>query len=96
MTLLMMFIPFYGLYLFYTMVMELKNYTQDPDFFAFGWLIPCYNYIWLWMKLPEQVTKAKQMAGLQKPAMGFIMYFLVCPYALASDLNEIADPNWTG
>ncbi len=96
MTLLMMFIPLYGLIVWYGMVKELKDYTQDPNFFVFGWLIPCYNIIWILLKLPEQVTKAKQMAGAQRPAKSFFLYWLVPGWALASDLNEVADPNWTG
>jgi hypothetical protein len=95
-TFIMLMIPIYGLIVFYGMLKELKDYTQDPDFFLFGWLIPCYGPIWWLFKVPEQVTKAKQMAGSQKPARSILLYWLLGGYALAADLNEVADPNWQG
>ena len=95
-TLLMMFIPIYGLILFYGMIKELRDFTQDQGFFMWGWLIPCYSLIWFLSVLPAQVGKAKQMAGSPKPPRGAIVYLLLAPYALAADLNEVADPNWQG
>ncbi len=96
MTMLMTFIPIYGIIVYYGMIKELKNFTQDPGFFMWGWLIPCFNFYWMLLLLPQQVTKAKQMAGSPKPARGIIFYWFIGPYALAADLNEVADPNWTG
>ncbi len=94
-TLLLCFIPLYGIFVFYQMAKELADFTGD-GFFALGFLIPCYNIIWLLSVLPGQVTKAKQMGGSQKPARGVILYLFVPAYALACDLNEVADPNWVG
>ena len=48
------------------------------------------------VKATQKITKAKQMAGSPKPARGIILYWFIGPYALAADLNEVADPNWTG
>jgi hypothetical protein len=95
-TLLMCFIPIYGLIVWYGMVKELKNFTNDSDFFEFGWIIPCYGLFWALSVLPNQVSKGKQMAGSQRPANSIVLYIFLAPYALASDLNQIADPNWTG
>jgi hypothetical protein len=47
----------------------------------------------MWIQVPQQVTKAKQMVRAQNPTRGFIVYFLLFPYALAADLNDIARPN---
>ncbi len=96
MTLIMICIPIYGLIVYYGMIKELKDFTQDPGFMMWGWLIPCFNMYWMLLLLPAQVTKAKQMAGSQKPARSILLYWLIGPYALAADLNEVADPNWTG
>jgi hypothetical protein len=42
--------------------------------------------------VPQQMTKAKQMARSQRPTRGFIVYFLIFLYALAADLNDLANP----
>ena len=97
MALLMCFIPIYGAFIYFPqMLKELKGVTNDNEFWIWGWLIPCYGIIWVLSKLPAQVTKAKQMRGVQKPTRSVIFYFFLTPFALAADLNEIADPNWTG
>jgi hypothetical protein len=75
---------------FYKMLNELKAFTNNPDFNWWFILIPCLNYYFLWIKVPEEVTKAKQMAGLQQPARSILAYIFIAPYALAADLNEIA------
>ena len=95
MTLLMCFIPIYGIIVCYKMANELAQFTRS-GFFSLGFLIPCYNFIWILMALPNEVAKAKQMAGSPKPPRSFILYLFLWPYALACDLNEIADPNWVG
>ena len=91
-TWLMLCIPIYGLIVFIQLMTELKNFTQDQSFFAFGFLIPCYNMYWMLFVVPQQITKAKQMAGLQKPASSIFLYWMVFPYALVSDMNEFAAP----
>jgi hypothetical protein len=82
------------LYLVYavSMVRELQNYTQD-DQFVWWWLfIPCLGIYFMLMKVPEQVTKAKTKAGIvqAKPTRGLVLYLFLWPFALASDLNDIA------
>ena len=46
----------------------------------------------MFVKVPEQVQKAKEKAGIAqtKPARGIVLYIFLFPYALASDLNDIA------
>jgi hypothetical protein len=56
--------------------------------------IPLLNYYFLWVKVPEQVTKAKQMAGSRNPQSAGIVFYIFLPlYALSKDLNEVWDPN---
>ena len=75
------------------MLKELKNFTQDPEFNWWFIFIPCLNYYFMWLKVPEQVGKAKQMARSQRPARGIVVYVFLFLYALAADLNDIANPN---
>ena len=95
--LLLMFIPIYGPFIKWPeMLTELQNCTPNQSFFKWGWIIPCYSLFWFLSVLPAQVQQAKQAMGSPKPARGVFLYFLLAPYALACDLNEIADPNWVG
>ena len=72
------------------MVNELKAVTRNPGFAWWPIFIPIYGLYWVCIMLPQEVTKAKQMSGLQQPARGIALYFLVPGFALAADLNEIA------
>ena len=40
-----------------------------------------------------EIAKAKQMLGVQAPARNFIMYWFFPLWALAKDINDMADPN---
>jgi hypothetical protein len=77
-------------YLLFTiqMVNELKTVTGSADFAWWPILIPFYNYYWLLVLLPTEVTKAKQMRGVQAPTRNIILYFFLGNFALASDLND--------
>jgi hypothetical protein len=94
-TLLLMMIPFYNLFLIYSMIHELKEFTRDGEFFEFGWIVPCYSLYWFFVPLREQIAKGKQMAGAPPP-QSIVIFFLLFAYAMAKDLNQIADPNWNG
>jgi len=72
------------------MLLELKNFTGDPDFNWWFMFVPCLNIYFLWVKVPEQVTKAKQMAGVQAPTRSIVVYIFLFLYALAADLNDLA------
>jgi hypothetical protein len=74
------------------MLRELGNYTQDSEFNWWWIFIPCLGIYFALMKVPEQVTKAKTKAGIvqQKPTRGIVFYLFLWPWALANDLNDIA------
>jgi hypothetical protein len=83
----------YAIYQMWTMLNELQAYTRDEEFKPWYMFIPLLNYYFLWIKVPEQVTKAKQMAGSRNPqSQGIVLYIFLSPYALAKDLNEVWDP----
>ena len=42
------------------------------------------------MVVAPEVSKAKQMLGVQQPTRSLVAYFFLFPYALASDLNDMA------
>jgi hypothetical protein len=85
---------FYAIWQMWAMLNELQQYTRDDEFKPWYMFIPLLNYYFLWVKVPEQVTKAKQMAGSRNPqASGIVLYIFLAPYALAKDLNEVWDPN---
>jgi hypothetical protein len=75
-----------------SMVRELQNYTQDQQFVWWWLFIPCLGMYFAIIKVPEQVTKAKEKAGIvqSKPTRGLVLYLFLWPFALASDLNDIA------
>jgi hypothetical protein len=75
------------------MLNELKDFTRDEQFNPILMFVPVLGIYFLWFKVPEQVNKAKQMAGSRVPqSQGFPLYLLF-NYALAKDLNQIWDPN---
>ncbi len=80
----------FALITLFKMLGELKNFTGDADFAPWFILIPCLQYYFAWVKVPEQVTKAKQMAGVQAPTRSIIVYIFLFQYALAADLNDLA------
>src|SRR5262249_52989752 len=88
MTLLLgMICPIYALIALWGMLSELQQYTNDENFKPWYILIPFLGIYFMLVKVPEQVTRAKQMAGSRNPqASGFFMYFLFGLYALAKDL----------
>ena len=88
---------FYAIYQMWTMLNELQQYTQDQEFKPFFMFVPFLNYYFLWIKVPEQIAKAKQKAGSRNPqSAGIVMYIFLPVYALASDLNQVWDPNSSG
>jgi hypothetical protein len=83
-------IPLYG------MLNELKEYTKDESLQPWHLYIPILNLL-MFLKLPEIVTRAKQMAGSRNPqSESQVMYILLVPFALAKDLNQVWDPNSGG
>lgn len=82
-------------YIYYSIISmsnELKAITQNPEFGWWKLFIPILNIIFMLSDVPNEVARAKQMMGVPKPARGVIVYFFLFTYALAADLNDIAQP----
>ena len=72
------------------MVGELKAVTRNDGFAWWPIFIPIYSIYWAWILVPQEVAKAKQMAGVQNPPRGIVVYIFLFLYAFAADLNDIA------
>jgi hypothetical protein len=72
------------------MANELKAVTRNAAFAWWPMLIPFYNYYWAWLMVPAEVTKAKQMMGIQQPTRSIVLYIFLWHFALASDINDMA------
>jgi len=72
------------------MVNELKIVTRNAAFAWWPIIVPIYNYYWLWVLVPNEVKKAKQMMGVQAPTRSIVLYVFLWHFALASDLNDMA------
>jgi hypothetical protein len=83
----------YGLIAVYSMMSELKAYLNKEEIVPWHLFVPVLGLIIALTKLPEWVTEAKQRAGSPNPqSAGPIMYFLLLPYFLTKDLNEVWNP----
>ncbi len=86
----------YGMFAIYGMVSELKAYLNKEEIVPWQILVPVLGLIIALTKLPEWVTEAKQRAGSANPqSSGPVLYFLLLPYFLTKDLNEVWDPMGT-
>jgi hypothetical protein len=72
------------------MIGELNGVTKSGAVAWWMLLVPLYNYYVMWILVPAEMGKAKQMAGVQQPPRGFVVYFFLWLYAFAADLNDIA------
>jgi hypothetical protein len=72
------------------MANELKAVTGNASFAWWPIFIPVYSLYWLLVLLPQEVTKAKQMRGVQAPTRNIVLYLFLGNFALASDLNDLA------
>jgi hypothetical protein len=81
-----------GLFFFNTIQManELKTVTRSPGFAWWPILVPIYGMYWAWILVPQEVAKAKQMLGVQIPVRSIVLYIFLWPFALASDINDMA------
>ena len=73
------------------MIGEVKSVTRNRQF---GWfpalLVPFYSMYWAWILVPQEVARAKQLRGVQRPPQSILLYIFLWHFALASDLNELA------
>lgn len=80
----------FALFMIWGMVREL-NAVSGGSISALALFVPFYNFWWLISVLPGEAAKAKQRAGSKTPARGGFVYMLFAGYALAADLNDIAE-----
>jgi len=71
-------------------LLELKSFTNDSEFSWWMSLVCCLNIWFLWSKVPVQVAKARQMAGLAPVTKSPWAYLFLSAWALASDLEELS------
>jgi len=72
-------------------LIDLKNYTQDPELNNW-WMvfIPCVN-IWYWMtKVRPAVSRARQMSGLSPDIKSGVQYFFLGAWAIAADVEQFS------
>ena len=72
------------------MVGELNSVTKTNSVPWWGLFVPFYQYYVMWILIPQEMQKAKQMVGVQQPARGIVVYFFLFLYGFAADLNDIA------
>ena len=78
---------FYALFQIYQMLGELKAFRGKDDINP---IVTTLLWVFMCWGLPAKVLEAKQMAGVPNPQVaGSFMYFLLGPYFMANDLNEI-------
>ncbi|MCU0690134.1 MAG: hypothetical protein MUF54_01905 [Polyangiaceae bacterium] len=82
----------YGIYQFYVMLGELRDFLQSDEINPIHIFIPVLNILMLF-KLPGWVLEAKQRAGVPNPEVGnVILYWFLGLYLLPKDLNEVWNP----
>jgi hypothetical protein len=74
----------------FRMLGELNSVTKTNNVQWWMLLIPFYNCYVMWILVPEEVARAKQMAGVQTPTRHIVLYIFLWLYALPADLNDIA------
>ena len=72
------------------MLGEINGVTKSGTLAWWQIFIPIYSYYVMWIVVPGEMQKAKQMVGVQQPARGIVVYVFFWLYAAASDLNDIA------
>jgi hypothetical protein len=80
----------WALFLTIQMANELKAVTRNPAFAWWPIFVPVYGMYWAWFLVPQEVSKAKQMLGVQVPTRSIVLYIFLWHFALASDLNDLA------
>jgi hypothetical protein len=78
---------FYALYQVFQMLNELKAFRGKDDINPVLYVLLWIVFVW---GVPAKVLEAKQMAGIPNPQVASpVLYFLLSPYFLAADLNEV-------
>jgi hypothetical protein len=71
------------------MINELKAVTHSDELAWWPLIVPVYSLYFMWIVVPQEVAKAKQMLGARQPPQSIVIYILLWPFALASDLNDM-------
>jgi len=71
------------------MVRELHAVTKSEALVWWPLIVPFYNLYFLWIVVPQEVAKAKQLLGLRQPPQALVLYIFLWPFAMASDLNDM-------
>ncbi len=76
------------------MLFETQTASGNQDFKWWFQLVPGLHLYFDVLKVPEMITQAKTQAGIiqQKPVQSIPLYLFAFPFALASDLNDLAPP----
>jgi hypothetical protein len=72
------------------MLGELNRVTNSGVVQWWMLLVPFWGVYVAWIVVPAEVAKAKQMVNAQQPPRGIVVYIFLWLYALAADLNDIA------
>jgi hypothetical protein len=71
------------------MMSELKSVTHNEVLAWWALIVPLYQLYVMWIVVPQEVAKAKQMLGVRTETQPILLYVLLWPFALASDLNDM-------
>jgi len=71
------------------MVSELKSVTRSGELAWWPLIVPIYQLYFMWVVVPQEVAKGKQLVGARQPPQNILLYIFVWHYALASDLNDL-------
>jgi hypothetical protein len=83
----------YGLVMLFVMLSELKAYLNKEEIVPWHIFVPILSLVVMLGKLPDWVTEAKQRAGSRnQQSAGPVLYFLLWPYFVTKDMNEVWDP----
>jgi hypothetical protein len=71
------------------MVSELKSITRGESLAWWPLLVPVYQLYFMWVVVPQEVARAKQMLGVREPPQNIVLYICLWHFAFALDLNDM-------
>jgi hypothetical protein len=71
------------------MTNEVRAVTRSAEFAWWPMFVPFYGMYWAWILVPQEVSRAKQLLGIQQPTQSIILYIFLWHFAFASDLNDM-------
>jgi len=73
------------------MSVDLKRVSQSTTFSPWFAVIPIFSRYFRFEAVPDTMEMAKQRVGAPYPRKNRFVYFFFCAWAMATDLNEVAD-----